>query len=162
MNFFGENMARNPKPISVLQLEKGKLYDQQGERELFEPKPKREIMPRCPSRFTKEERKAWRQLAGILKNYGLFTAANAIQLELLTTAWVQYVDQSARLAADPRIIIKGPDGGAMYNPYFNAQHKLGGLVDRYSQNLGLSSIALAKIGSLMVKKKKDNDGYFED
>ena len=42
----------------------------------------------------------------------------------------------------------------MYNPYFNAQHRLGTLVDKYSQNLGLSSISLAKIGSLMLKGKK--------
>jgi len=43
----------------------------------------------------------------------------------------------------------------MYNPYFNAQHKLGQLVDRYSQNLGLSSIQMAKIGSLMVKARRE-------
>jgi phage terminase small subunit len=80
--------------------------------------------------------------------------ANAIQLELLATAWSQYLDCCKKMYASKLIIIKTPEGGAMYNPYFNAQHKLGQLVDKYSQNLGLSSIALAKIGSLMLGAKK--------
>lgn len=133
------------------------LYDKQRDRADLEPKPVKEIKPRCPQRFSKEERKAWRGVATVLKNYGLFTAANAIQLELLATAWAQYIEASRKLAEHPAIIIKGPDGGSMYNPYFNAQHKLGQLVDKYSSNLGLSSMQLAKIGSLMLKKKKENE-----
>ena len=155
-------MGRPPKPTALLTLEKGVLYDDQRDRAELEPKPEKELKPRCPARFSKEERKAWKAISAVLKNYGLFTAANAIQIELLATAWTQYIDVSGKLAADPRIIVKGPDGGAMYNPFFNAQHKLGGLVDKYSQNLGMSSTSLAKIGSLMLKKKKETDGFFED
>ena len=155
-------MPRNPTPTKLLELQKGKLYDEQRDRVAFEPKPEKEIKPRCPSRFSKEERKAWKEIAAVLKNYGLFTAANSIQLELLATTWAQYVNASAILAEHPAIIVKGPDGGNMYNPWFNAQHKLGQLVDRYSQNLGLSSMQLAKIGSLMLKKKKEKEEFFED
>jgi phage terminase small subunit len=93
----------------------------------------------------------------VLKNYGLFTAANAIQLELLATAWAQYLEASRKLQENPSIIVPGPQDGWMYNPWFNAQHKMGNLVDKYSQNLGLSSMQLAKIGSLMLKKKKESD-----
>jgi phage terminase small subunit len=93
----------------------------------------------------------------VLKNYGLFTAANAIQLELLSTAWAQYLEASKKLSENPSIIVPGPQEGYMYNPWFNAQHKLGTLVDKYSQNLGLSSMQLAKIGSLMLKKRKEAD-----
>ncbi len=152
----------HPKPTTILELEKGKLYSDQRDRAELEPKAEREIKPRCPARFTKDERKAWKDLSAILKNYGLFTIANAVQLELLSTAWAQYIDCCDKMAKNPSIIIKGPDGGAMYNPYFNAQHKLAQLVDRYSQNLGLSSIAMAKIGSLMLKKKKEKDEFFGD
>ena len=155
-------MGRNPEPTALLEFEKGKLYSDQRDRADLEPKPEKELKPRCPQRFTKEERKAWRGVATVLKNYGLFTAANAIQLELLATAWAQYVEASRKLAENPAIIVKGPDGGWMYNPWFNAQHKTGTLVDRYSQNLGLSSMQLAKIGSLMLKKKKEKDEFFED
>jgi len=155
-------MGRNPEPTALLEFEKGKLYSDQRDRASLEPKPEKELKPRCPQRFTKEERKAWRGVATVLKNYGLFTAANAIQLELLATAWAQYVEASRKLAENPAIIVKGPDGGWMYNPWFNAQHKTGTLVDRYSQNLGLSSMQLAKIGSLMLKKKKEKDEFFED
>jgi len=151
-----------PKPAALLEFEKGKLYDLQRDRVALEPKPFREVIPRCPKRLSKEERRAWKQIAGVLKNYGLFTAANAIQLELLSTAWAQYLDCCAKVAETKNIIVKGPDGGAMYNPFFNAQHKLAALVDKYSQNLGLSSISLAKIGSLRLKKEKEKDEFFND
>ncbi len=155
-------MPNTIKPTALLTLEKGKLYSDQRDRSELEPKPAREIRPRCPQRFTKQERKAWKEISNVLKNYGLFTAANAIQLELLATAWTQYIEASRKLSENPSIIVKGPDGGWMYNPWFNAQHKMGGLVDRYSQNLGLSSMQLARIGSLMLKKKKEKDEFFED
>ena len=152
----------NPFPTALAKLGHAKLYDKARDRAELEPKPRRDIRPRCPKRFSKEERRAWKEIAAVLKNYNLFTVANSIQLELLATTWVQYLDCCQKMTETKSIIIKGPDGGAMYNPYFNAQHKLGGLVDRYSQNLGLSSIALAKIGSLMLKKKKEKDEFFED
>ncbi|OPY83439.1 MAG: Phage terminase, small subunit [Syntrophus sp. PtaU1.Bin005] len=145
------------KPTSVLELEKGKLYSDQRDRAALEPKPTKDMIPRCPSRFSREERKAWKDIAAVLKNYGLFTAANSLQLELLATAWVQYLDCCRQMADSGQIIIQGPQGGAMYNPYFNAQHKLGALVDKYSQNLGLSSLGLAKIGTLMLKSKKKSE-----
>jgi len=155
-------MPQNLKPVPILQLEKGKLYSDQRDRGELEPKPLKELKPRCPKRFSKEERKTWRDIARILKNYGLFTVANGPQMELLATAWTQYIEVSEKLAENPGIIIKGPQGNPMYNPYFNAQHKLAALVDKYSQNLGLSSIALAKIGSLTLKAKKEKNGFFED
>jgi P27 family predicted phage terminase small subunit len=150
-------MARLPKPTTLLELEKGKLYSDQRDRQELEPKPAREIKPRCPQRFSKMERKAWKDIAAVLKNYGLFTAANAMQMELLATAWTQYLSCCEKMAVSKNIIVKGPDGGYMYNPWFNGQHKLGALVDKYSQNLGLSSIALAKIGTLMLKAKKKTE-----
>jgi len=151
------------KPLALLKLEKGNLYGEQKEREKYEPQPKVELMPECPSRFSKKEKQAWQEIAGVLKNYGLFTIANAIQLELLSTAWAQYISESLIFAKNPKIIVNGPDGGKMYNEHFNAQHRLGKLVDKYSQNLGLSSIALAKIGTLIAKKKKEKkDEFFEN
>lgn len=150
-------MARLPKPTALLEMEKGKLYSDQRDRSALEPKPEREIKPRCPQRFSTEERRAWKEIAAVLKNYSLFTVANSMQMELLATAWAQYLDCCEKMSVSKKIIIRGPDGGAMYNPFFNAQHKLGSLVDKYSQNLGLSSIGLAKIGSLMLKAKKKTE-----
>lgn len=150
-------MSRNPKPTALLKLEKGKLYDQQRERSKAEPTAQIETKPQCPVRFNKKEKQAWKDIGAILDNYGLFTAANALQLELLATAWAQYVDVSDKLSQNPNIILKGPDGGYMYNPYFNAQHKLGKLIEKYAQNLGLSSLALAKIGNFVVRGKKQKD-----
>ncbi len=149
-------MPRLPKPTALLKFEKGKLYSDQRDRAALEPKAEKESTPRCPRRFSKEERRAWKEIAAILKNYGLLTPANAIELELLATAWAQYLECCARMTQHPAIIIEGPDGGKMYNPYFNAQHRLGGLVDKYAQNLGLSSVGLAKVGGLMLKARKQS------
>jgi P27 family predicted phage terminase small subunit len=148
-------MGRHNKPTAVLVREKGKLYSDQADRAEVEPRPVRELQPRCPKRFSKEERAAWRRLAQVLKNYGLFTAANSIHLELLSTAWVQYLAVCRKMPDPDKIIIKGPDGGFMYNPFFNAQHRIGQLVDKYSDKLGLSSTALARIGGLLLKGKKE-------
>ncbi len=151
-----------PKPTSLLKLEKGKLYSNQRDRAELEPKAIEELKPRCPKRFTKEEKKAWKEIAIMLENYGLLTIANAISMELLATAWVQYIACCQKMLESNEIIVNGPDGGSMYNPHFNAQHKLGQLVSRYSQDLGLSSQSLAKIGSLLVKKKKEKGEFFND
>lgn len=151
-----------PKPIPLLKLQKGTLYSDQRDRAELEPKAIEELKPRCPKRFSKEEKKAWKSIAKMLENYGLLTIANAISMELLATAWVQYIACCQKMLESNEIIINGQDGGSMYNPHFNAQHKLGQLVSRYSQNLGLSSQSLAKIGSLMLKKKKEKDEFFND
>jgi len=149
--------GRKPTPTALLELQKGKLYNSQRDRGELEPKPHTEMKPKCPAHFSKEEKKIWKGLKHVLDNYGLFVVANALLIELLTTAWVQYLDTCQKMSETKHIIIKGPDGGSMYNPYFNAQHKLGQLVAKYANELGLSSQSLAKIGSLRLKAKKDKE-----
>ncbi len=163
-------MGRNPTPTALLELEKGKLYDQQRDRGALEPKPAKELKPRCPQRFSKEERRAWRGIAGVLKNYGLFTVANSLQMELLAESWAQYLD-ACKVMVDrakgslfvPEIYdAEGKGHGFKENPILRTQQRLRAEMTTYSQNLGLSSTALAKIGGLMLKKKKEKDEFFED
>ncbi len=163
-------MTRNPKPTALLELEKGKLYSDQRDRAALEPKPHRELKPRCPRRFTREERKSWRGIAEVLKNYRLFTAANAIQMELLAVSWTQYVEACSFLATKAKGMLFVPESydsagkgkGFKENPILGTQRRLRTEISAYSQNLGLSSIALAKIGGLMLKKQKEKNGFFED
>lgn len=149
-------MGRNPTPTHLLEFQKGKLYDQQRDRAALEPKPEKEIKPRCPARFSKEERKEWKYYAEILKNYGLFTVANSPMLDLLAVNSVQY-KACAEKVAKSGIIVKGPQGNPMYNPYWNAVNKLEDKIMRILVDLGLSSIQMAKIGSLMLKAKKQKN-----
>jgi P27 family predicted phage terminase small subunit len=137
----------------MLTLQKGKLYSDQRDRAELEPKPMMEIKPRCPARFSKEERKEWRYFGSILKNYGLFTIANAAHLEMLACSMAQYKECAGKVS-QTGIIIKGPMGQPMYNPYWNAVNKLEDKICRCLSELGLSSVGLAKIGSLMLKQKK--------
>ena len=143
-------MGRRPKPMAVLKLAKGRLYSDQRDRAELEPQPQRELIPRCPTRFSKEERKAWREIKLILDNYGLFTAANFFQICLLSTAWSQYCGVSGELSA----IARKPGRAMPYGRKLKLQHRLGELVDRYCQNLGLSSMAMARIGSMVLKGRK--------
>lgn len=149
------------KPTALLELEKGKLYDEQRDRGELEPKPSKEIKPKCPKAYSKEERKEWKYFAGILKNYGLFTIANSPMLDLLAKNSAQY-KECAEKVSKSGIIIKGPQGQPMYNPYWNAVNKLEDKIMRILVDLGLSSTSLARIGSLMLKKKKEKEEFFGD
>ncbi len=154
-------MARPFKPIALLKLEKGKLYSDQADRAESEPKSIMEIKPRCPQRFGKEECREWKHFASILKNYGLFNIANAPMLELLAVDMKQY-KECTKEVSEKGIIVKGPRGGFMKNPYWQAANKLEDKIMRILVDLGLSSSSLARIGSLIVKKKKEKEEFFED
>ena len=146
-------MPRRLKPTAVLELEKGKLYSDQRDRAELEPKPRKDLRPRCPQRFTKEERREWKYFAGILKNYGLFTVANAPHLELLARSMAQYKECAGKVSKTG-IVIKGYNEQPMFNPYWNAENKLEDKICRCLNELGLSSSGLAKIGSLTLRHRK--------
>ena len=149
-------MARLPKPTNLLKLEKGKLYSDQRDRQELEPVAEKEIEPSCPARFTNGEKKAWQEIGLILKNYGLFTVANAVELELLSTAWAQYLAISVKIKTETlaeKIMLNDQKTDRL----FKRQHQLADRIDRYCQNLGLSSIAMAKIGVAVLKKRKQKN-----
>ena len=156
-------MGRHPKPTAVLTMEKGKLYSDQRDRQEFEPQPDHDMEPICPERFGEAERKIWENLAEVLRNYGLFSAANAIQLELLTESWSQYVEAGKVLAKKTKGLLFISDGKGSFkeNPIVRTQQRLRAEISVYSQNLGLSSVSMAKIGALMLRKKREKDEFFE-
>jgi len=141
------------KPTALLKMEKGKLYSDQRDRAELEPQPMRNLQPKCPRGFSKEERREWKFFAEILENYGLFTVANATHLELLARTVAQYRDCAARVSKSG-IIVKGDKGQPMENPYWKVERKLTETVLRILSDLGLSSTGLARIGSLALKAKK--------
>jgi phage terminase small subunit len=171
--------GRKPKPAAVLKLEKGKLYDQQRSRAENEPTPRQEIIPRCPKGFSKEQRKLWKNFSQILRAYGLFNAANAPILELLARAWSRYqtcqrmidewggemllVDRVSGEILKPHSaeeldlgIGTKPQtlGKPILNPYFKPALKLEERIMKSLGELGLSSIGMARIGSLLSNKVK--------
>lgn len=145
--------GRRPKPTSLLAMEKGVLYGDQKERAENEPTANRHIAPRCPQRFSKEEKREWRFFVSILKNYGLLTMANATLLELLATNMAQYKECAAKVA-QTGMIIKSPKNFPIYNPYWTAANKLEEKIQKCLSELGLSSTALARIGALVIRGKK--------
>ena len=74
--------GRRPTPSKTLILNKGKLYGDQKERAENEPQAVAVIEPNCPSYFRNSEEQAWRDIAGILRNYKLLLDMNAPLLEL--------------------------------------------------------------------------------
>ena len=147
----------HPTPHKLLELTKGKLYDEQRDRAVYEPQPKKELVPRCPARFNKAEKREWRFYKAILENYSLFNVACAPVLEKLCTAEAHYKDCATKVG-ETGIIIKGKDGFPVRNPYFAEMRGLEVIILKYHQELALSNTGLAKIGSLSLKAKKQKDG----
>jgi P27 family predicted phage terminase small subunit len=150
--------GRKPTPSNLLTLTKGKLYGDQRDRAELEPKPEKELLPRCPSRFSKAERREWRFYKNILQNYSLFTLACAPILSMLCTAEAHYKD-CAKTVSDTGIIIKGFDGSPRKNPYWLVMNDLQKMILKYHQELGLSNTGLARMGSLAMKAKKQEDDW---
>jgi P27 family predicted phage terminase small subunit len=153
--------GRHPKPSSVLMLEKGKLYGDQKDRAALEPQAKTALQPRCPSRLSKAEKKAWRNYAATLKIFNLFVIANAHYLELLAINQAQF-DACTDMVRDEGVVVSGAKGNRMLNPWFLAQQKCQEKITRCLTELGLSSLSAAKIGSALTKKRGGKSGYFED
>ena len=146
-----------PVPNEILTLTKGKLYDEQRDRNELTPKAKKELRPECPGRFNEAEKKEWNYFKKILENYNMFTIANAPIMEMLSTNMVQYKD-CAEKVSNTGILIKGKSGDPKYNPYWQAMNILQAQITKGLQELGLSSSGLARIGSLALKANKQKKG----
>jgi len=127
------------------------------------PKAKKEMRPRCPQRLTKAQRKWWRFFANILKNYGLFTIANAPIMEFLAIDMVNFYKLHEEVGKKG-IILTSKDGNPYQNPSWNAQNKTWEKIMKMLSELGLSSSGLARIGSLAAgaqRKKSEMEGLID-
>lgn len=152
---------RTPTPTKLLSLTKGKLYGDQRDRAELEPKPKRELVPRCPSAFTPAERREFRFYKRILENYGLFTLAAAPALEKLCMAEVRY-REAARAIAESGTIIRAPTGIPMRNPYFGIMKSEEKSILAWQREIGLTNTGLARMGSLALAAKKERETGLAD
>ncbi len=154
----------NLKPAAVNELNHPKLYGQMAKQAEMEPRSS--MIPRCPKRLSPAERKIWKNIASILKSYGLFSAANAVQIEMLATTWCQYLIASADLQDKTKgnlFIADGKGkGGFRENPILATQRRLRSEISVFCSNLGLSSMGMARIGLASAKKKKESNGFFEE
>ena len=145
--------GRSPKSAKVHLLEKEKIYGDVKKRLSREPKQRNpNLKPKCPSSFTKEERKIWKKIAKILDQYGILNLANGTILNLL----VQNISDRnicIERIADDGICIKGRYG-YNFNPFWSAKNKCEDNIIKYLNLLGLSSMGLAKLGCLQVQSKK--------
>ena len=143
-------MGRQPESSELLKRKKGVLYSDQRDRAALEPRAEREIRPRCPRNFTPAERRVWRDYARLADSYGLFQGGNAGLLKRIATASVLY--ESLRR---DYIETSLPKVGV-------AMMRVGRDIDAMEEKLGLPSVARAKIGSLMLKAKKEKEEFFND
>ena len=146
-------MPRKPKPTKLLELEKGKLYDDQRARAELEPVAEHDGVPICPKRFNKEEIKAWNELTHILKNYGLLTSANSFLMEMFSKKWVQYVSICNEIDS----INMGRNitrNDFKVERLEKKQKRHEEIILKYLSELSLSSAGLAKIGSFILNSKK--------
>jgi P27 family predicted phage terminase small subunit len=146
-------MPQPIKPAPLLLLEKGVLYDEQRDRVANTPKEEKPLVPICPKILSRAQRKEWKFFAKILKNYGLFSVANAKHLESLAI----YSAVNAEMLAGMQktgIIVMSSKKIPVYSPYFHGFNKSFDQMHKCLSELGLSSCGLASLGSLMAKAKK--------
>lgn len=150
-------MGRLPKAYEIHKLEKGIVYADPRDRHELEPRPSMEVLPRMPKGMTAGEKREWRYFRKICEVYRIFNAANGPTLELLARNMAAYRNLSAKVA-EQGIIVMGKGGFPAYNPHWTAMNIVEAKVVKGLQELGLSTTALAKIGSLSLKAKKQREG----
>ena len=127
--------GRPPKPIALLEHQKGKLYDHQAARKELTPQPTKTLTPRVPKYFDKDHRKTWNRIKSILKNYGILNAASEIDMHILVISYLKWEK------------FERADDISKAQKYLAAVFKA-------KQNLGLSNTDMAKLGSLLVSSQK--------
>ena len=148
-------MGKPPIPKEILTLEKGKLYGDQAARVAEEPKPLDPMPPERPQHFGEEELAVWDHYAAILNNYGLFQAANTMNLEMLAVNIVKWRKLLNKLRKSD-VVVTSASGWTGINPLFSAKNTLEKEIRADLIALGLSSQGLAKLGALSARgKKKD-------
>jgi len=149
--------GRKPLPNEIHQLEKDKLYGDVAQRVSRTPKPKKDLKPRCPQWLSKDQRKIWRHYGRILKNYGMYTAANESHLTYLAIYEDQFQTAAKKIRSEG-ITTVTENGFEVQNATFQIMNRCFSNCIKILSELGLSSTGLAKIGSLMTgaaKKKSE-------
>lgn len=148
-------MGRRRVPTNILVARNGKLYDKQAARAEAEPKAKLNLRPIMPAGFSKPEQAAWKYLADTLDNYGLLSAANAIHMEMLARHICMYRKYAAIVSeAGPCI---DTESSQKLHPAFIAMRQIGADINRDLASIGLGSLGLAKVGSLVVKAHQEKN-----
>lgn len=151
--------GRPPKPMAQHKLEKPKLYGDLAERAELEPSC--DLEPKCPQSLDANERKAWRYYAQILKSYGMLSVANAPMLEMVSRLHAETIEFHDKSRGKP--IIKSPKGdGYIVNPFWGARKRNEDTIITLLKELGLSSVGIARIGSLALSARKKKSEFFED
>jgi len=137
-------------------LEKGKLYGEFETRRKAEVKSS--VIPQLPAHFEGKNQEIWEFYANILAQYGLFTIANAPILEVLTTITCEYYSCLEHIAKEGIIVIT-ENNMEKTNPYWISKNRCIEIILKCLNSLGLSSVGLAKLGSLDAKQKKEKTKF---
>lgn len=147
--------GRHAKSFKILNFTRGTLYGYEKQREETEPAQKSKIEPVCPKDFSKREKEIWHEYAKILKDYDLFLLANGPLLTLLVKN-ISDREKCIRLVKKQGICIESYKG-IVYNPYWTAKNRCEENILKHLNLLGLSSIGLAKVGSLSSHGTKTSE-----
>lgn len=148
--------GRKPKPLNILKMEKGKLYDEQGDREKIEIRPPETEMI-CPGWLTDLQKIEWYRMAEILKSIGLLVNVNEQILEMLAINISEYKESIKQIEKDGIVLENYKTGTPYLNPWWKIQKDCHMRIMKCLQELGLSSVGLARLGSLEVNKKRKDE-----
>jgi phage terminase small subunit len=147
--------GRKPLAAETHLLEKSKVYGEVKERIENEPVQEQQIEPKCPFNFKPTEKEAWKYLAEILRNRGIFLDINGPLLELAA----MYLAEVRNCQASIRQ--KGRGTGETRNPAIRERNKAAEILIKTLSELNISTTGMARLGSIISKgKKKENPEFF--
>jgi P27 family predicted phage terminase small subunit len=89
----------------------------------------------------------WRRVAPMLRGCRLITEAERTSLIVLCQQWSRYVDSQDKIRT-LGLLVKTPAGVPLRNPYLRIQQDAFGIVNKLSEQLGLTPSGRAKIAAI--------------
>ena len=113
---------------------------------------------RAPNHLSPEVRAHWRYFYKLLSDSGILTVLDARALEILASEFHLYSEAKERISAEG-LMIEGPRGGQMWNPYFTQYKHSQSIVLRLLSEFGLNPSTRRQIATSTAPGKSGFDEF---
>ena len=113
-------------------------------------------MPSPPKDLTPEGEELWRNLGKMLLDVGLFTAGDAIALEMLCISYGR-MKQANRKVVETGTVLKSTETGGIYqNPYLHVANKAWDQVNKLLSQFGLTPAERTRVLAAIQDNDEDD------
>lgn len=138
-------MTRGRKPLPTqIKILQGTEESRINRRE---PRPA-PLLPRCPSQLSAHGKRAWRVFAKMLTDCGIAKQTDAVALELLCSAYAEYLEASDKVRSAGPVWIEKGEGKIpkfAYSPYWAVANRAWDKVKAMLTEFGMTPSSRSKI-----------------